>query len=701
LIWVYFTFYWLKDVKMSSYDFQAPFNGILQLLLATGYNLPYSVLELLDNSISKKSSLVRVILYADGDGPINRIVICDDGTGMNFEQLCAAFVISGSAKVRDDDDIGKFGVGMKSAVINMGEDITIISKVDGDKPVGLWADIDQMKALNAYSPTALCSVVDDAFLRGHLCGSVIDLYKAQASGTLIQVKKLLPKCALGFAEARDVLRNIMANSYSALPAGCVLSLEHATGEKITITPSNLFSVNADAMLDEPAYETTLMVYAGPQAGDRHRIIERYVNCREMKGSEGGSGKLLKPRFYEYRALCKQEQVHHSHEKIDRLPTTALLGTIQVRVIQVNEAQNTNDDGLFGGALAHDRKGFWFMRGIRCVGFAKHLGKKMHDRLSAGAERQRMLVTFPASLDDDVGSKFNKQMDDKELPSQVLTDALWTIYKEVTNPWTKKWTVIAAEKAAKQKALQEKEEKERAIKQFQEMEAERARARAQKALDEAAAAALKAQEAAAALKAQGEAAVAHVKKGKLSKKAVEEAAKAIAAERLAAERVAAERVAAERVASAERVAAERLASELAAAERLASEHAAAERVASELAAEEAAAERLASQQTAAAAERLASRQAATVTPAQTEKQSVIGHLQGKFPLIAVAAETQVGDRYDTTIINDMVNIFKNGEKQYAIKGRGKSEELIAWLNAVKDDNPNEYNNIVKFLHRLHA
>ena len=91
---------------MSSYDFQAPFNGILQLLLATGYNLPYSVLELLDNSISKKSALVRVILYADGDGPINRIVICDDGTGMNFEQLCAAFVISGSAKVRDDDDIG-------------------------------------------------------------------------------------------------------------------------------------------------------------------------------------------------------------------------------------------------------------------------------------------------------------------------------------------------------------------------------------------------------------------------------------------------------------------------------------------------------------------------------------------------------------------------------------------------------------------
>jgi hypothetical protein len=694
---------------MSSYDFQAPFNGILQLLLATGYNLPYSVLELLDNSISKNSALVRVILYSDGDGPINRIVICDDGTGMNFEQLCAAFVITGGGanKMRDDNDIGKFGVGMKSAVINMGEDITIISKVAGLAPVGLWADIDQMKALNTYSPTALCSVVDDTFLRGHLCGGIIDDYKAQASGTLIQVKKLLPKCALGVAEASDMLRNIMAHSYSGLPAGCALTLERAGGEKLTITPSNLFAIDVDGVLDEAAYETTLLVYAGPQAGDRHRIIERYVNCREMKGSEGGSGKLLKPRYYEYRALCKQEQVHHSHEKIERLPTTALLGTIQVRVIQVNETQNNKEDALFTGALADDRKGFWFMRGIRCVGFAKRLGKKIHDRVVMAADRQRMLVTFPAGLDDDVGSKFNKQMEDKELPSQVLTDALWTIYKEVTTPWTKKWGLIAAEKAAKQKVLQEKEEKERAIKKFQEEEAERVRLRLIK--DQEAAAALKAQEAAAALKAQEAAAALKAQEAAAALKA-QEAAAALKAQEALVEvppvkkgkisKKAAEEQAAATKAFEEKAAATKAFEEKAAAKALEEKAAAAERALDAERAHAAATER------AAAAKAFEEKAAATKafeekTETQAVTQNVIGQMQGKFPVIAVGQESTTTDVYHTTIINDMVNIFKNGEKQYAIKGRGKSEELIAWLNAVKDDNPNEYNNIVKWLHRLHA
>jgi hypothetical protein len=70
----------------------------------------------------------------------------------------------------------------------------------------------------------------------------------------------------------------------------------------------------------------------------------------------------------------------------------------------------------------------------------------------------MHVSFPASLDDQIGSKFNKQMEDNALPSQALTDALYLIYKQVTNPWSKKWEERRAERG-EQTQTQEQEQEE--------------------------------------------------------------------------------------------------------------------------------------------------------------------------------------------------------------------------------------------------
>jgi hypothetical protein len=56
-----------------------------------------------------------------------------------------------------------------------------------------------------------------------------------------------------------------------------------------------------------------------------------------------------------------------------------------------------------------------------------------------AERQRGRFKFQSNLDEATGSKFNKQMEDQQLPCQPLNDAIFSIFKQVTAPWTKKWT----------------------------------------------------------------------------------------------------------------------------------------------------------------------------------------------------------------------------------------------------------------------
>lgn len=438
-------FEWSHIHKMPPVtDYRSPFAGILTWLLSVGYNLLSSVLELTDNSLSKTSSNLRVILFKEVMNSVtllSRIIVVDDGIGMSFQTLCESFIIANVKNDRGSEDIGKFGIGMKSAIMNMGTHIIILSRVAGGNIVGLFADVDQMKLLNSPSPTEVCDNVTSEWALKYISQDSWDRFNSQASGTLIQVKNLRQKCQVVYARAKETLIQMISNSYSLMPNQCLLQIEDgdmpadSPGRTHAITPNDLFYHDKRECLDEDAYETVIHVFAG-EPGYPNRVIEQNTSRRRIANTKFTRGKSDRPAYYEYRALKAGEKFHSNFAEIDNLPTTTLLGSINIRAIQVSETQFKNEADLFSESdqLHGDRKGIWFNRGIRSVGFAKKLGRKFHDRTSMAAERQRMLVTFPAVLDDEIGSKFNKQMEDKELPSQILTDAIYSIYRQVTNPW---------------------------------------------------------------------------------------------------------------------------------------------------------------------------------------------------------------------------------------------------------------------------
>jgi len=425
-------------------DYRSPFAGILTWLLSVGYNLLSSVLELTDNSLSKTSSNLRVILFKEVMNSVtllNRIIVMDDGIGMSFQTLCESFIIANVKNDRDSEDIGKFGIGMKSAIMNMGTHIIILSRVAGGNIVGLFADVDQMKLLNSPSPTEVCENVTSEWALKYISQDTWDRFNSQASGTLIQVKNLRQKCQVIYARAKETLIQMISNSYSLMPNQCLLQIEDGDmpADSPTrchaIVPNDLFYHEKRDCLDEDAYETVLHVFAG-EPGYPNRVIEENTSRRRIANTKFTRGKSDRSAYHEYRALKTGEKFYSNFTEIDHLPTTTLLGSIRLRTIQVSETQFKNEADLFSESdqLHGDRKGIWFNRGIRTVGFAKKLGRKFHDRTTMAAERQRMLVTFPAVLDDEVGSKFNKQMEDKELPSQILTDAIYSIYRQITTPW---------------------------------------------------------------------------------------------------------------------------------------------------------------------------------------------------------------------------------------------------------------------------
>lgn len=77
-----------------------------------GYELPQAIADLVDNSISAGARSVAVDLQFDGDG--SWIRVADNGSGMDSQALTEAMRY-GSDRDYSEEDLGKFGFGLKTA----------------------------------------------------------------------------------------------------------------------------------------------------------------------------------------------------------------------------------------------------------------------------------------------------------------------------------------------------------------------------------------------------------------------------------------------------------------------------------------------------------------------------------------------------------------------------------------------------------
>lgn len=97
----------------------------LQALRSFGYDLNSSVTDLADNSIAADASRIQIDLLIK-DGRFSLMVV-DDGVGMSKKELREAMFF-GANRDYDEDDLGKFGFGMKTASLAHCEKLTVISR---------------------------------------------------------------------------------------------------------------------------------------------------------------------------------------------------------------------------------------------------------------------------------------------------------------------------------------------------------------------------------------------------------------------------------------------------------------------------------------------------------------------------------------------------------------------------------------------
>ena len=108
-----------------------------------GYSFTDAIADVMDNSISAGCSTIK-LLFPNNAANIF-VGILDDGCGMSDQELFRAMCYGSQAneKERNENDLGRFGLGMKSASLSQCRRMTVVSKKDGDVSAYRW-DYDEI-----------------------------------------------------------------------------------------------------------------------------------------------------------------------------------------------------------------------------------------------------------------------------------------------------------------------------------------------------------------------------------------------------------------------------------------------------------------------------------------------------------------------------------------------------------------------------
>lgn len=121
----------IKTVSISPHA-----GKITDALSRIGYKIEEAIADLIDNSIDASASKSLIRFVHDGS-EIKQILIIDNGKGMNGDELLAAMQF-GSARDRSPGDLGKFGLGLKTAAFSQGRSVTVISRKNGIVSACRW-----------------------------------------------------------------------------------------------------------------------------------------------------------------------------------------------------------------------------------------------------------------------------------------------------------------------------------------------------------------------------------------------------------------------------------------------------------------------------------------------------------------------------------------------------------------------------------
>lgn len=139
-----------------------------------GYSFEVAVADLVDNSITAGASMISIFI---SPMPEIRFAMIDNGSGMNELELVEAMRLAtkNPRDHRNKNDLGRFGLGLKTASFSQCRKLTVVSKKERELSSRQW-DLDYISKMNKWlliSPQDISSM------------PLLDELEKQDSGTLV------------------------------------------------------------------------------------------------------------------------------------------------------------------------------------------------------------------------------------------------------------------------------------------------------------------------------------------------------------------------------------------------------------------------------------------------------------------------------------------------------------------------------------
>lgn len=269
---------------------------LIESTRAIGYSLEAAVADIIDNSIAANAKNVDIYFFPI-DGAY--IAILDNGIGMNEKEIDVAMQYGSKNPIeeREQKDLGRFGLGLKTASLSQCRCLTVISK-QGDRLEGRQWNIDHVIGVGDWSLIVLDEDEMNQFPQ-------IDELKKYGSGTLVIWQKLdrLKAGEINFElslgrkidRVRDHL-SLVYHRYIAGEAGITKLKLSINGEKVKALDPFLTEKSVQAMDDES------LIIRGDKILVRPYILPHIskLTADEIKMLGGKDGLRKQQGFYVYR-----------------------------------------------------------------------------------------------------------------------------------------------------------------------------------------------------------------------------------------------------------------------------------------------------------------------------------------------------------------------------------------------------------------
>ncbi|WP_105434795.1 ATP-binding protein [Neorhizobium tomejilense] len=326
------------------YDIASPGAGeLFESLRAFGYDLPTALADIVDNSITAGARNVWIDLQWAGRD--SRVVVRDDGRGMSEDELRQAMRPGSRSPLasRAANDLGRFGLGMKTASISQCRCLTVLSKTLQSSPALRRWDLDYIEAAKTsewrlLKRMDLLQEADHLVLAGQKSGTI--LFWDRLDALVGDVELDDEPAQRHFRERAEAVKLHLAMVFHRFLKGRNSVQLHINGRPIE--PWDPFM--EDSPFTDPMSGETL-VCDGEQAEIKPFILPHHsrISAEQHSSAAGPRGWNAHQGFYIYRnkrllvagdwlglGMQKEEHFKLARIRIDLANTADLLWQIDVK-----------------------------------------------------------------------------------------------------------------------------------------------------------------------------------------------------------------------------------------------------------------------------------------------------------------------------------------------------------------------------------